>query len=85
MVAHQIDRNQRVDLAWIAAKTAHSVTHCRQIDHGRHAREILHEDSGRPKGDLFPLLAAMLAPSSKGLDVGLSNRSPVLVAQQILQ
>src|SRR6476619_1824367 len=85
MVAHQIDRNQRADLAWITTKNTHSVTHCRQIDHSRHASEILHEDSGRPKGDLFACLAAILAPSSKGLDVGLSDSSAVLVAHQILQ
>ena len=85
MVDHQIDRHQRVDLVGIAAKRLHRVAHRRQIDHRRHAGEVLHQHAGRAKGDFMLVLAAVLHPGGDRLDVGLGHRAAVLVAQQVLQ
>jgi hypothetical protein len=48
VVDHQIDRNQRVDLAGSPPRACR-VAHRGQVDHGRNAGEILHQDAGRAK------------------------------------
>ncbi len=84
MIDHQINRHQRVDLLRIAAKLFHGVAHRGQIDHRRHAGEILHQDARRPKRD-FALGRPGLEPLRDGQDVVLGDRAAVLVAQQVFQ
>ena len=85
VVDDEVDRHQRVDPARIAAEGLHGVAHGGEVDHRRHAGEILHQDAGRPVGDLLLGLAAVVEPGGHGLDVGLGDRAAVLVAQQVLE
>ena len=84
MVDDEIDRNQRIDLARIAAERRHRVTHRREIDDGGHAGEVLHEHARRPEGDFVFFFAAVFRPGGHRLDVLLLDGAAVLVAQQIL-
>ena len=52
VVDHQIDRHQRVDPLGIAAEPLHRAPHGRQIDHRRHAGEVLEDDAGGLERDL---------------------------------
>ena len=47
MVDDQIDRHLRIDLLRIAAELLHGVAHGGEIDHRRHAGEILHQHARR--------------------------------------
>jgi hypothetical protein len=47
VVDDEIDRHQRVDLLGIAAELLHRVAHRGEIDHRRHAGEILHQHARR--------------------------------------
>ena len=85
MIDDEIDRDQRVDAARIAAEALHGVAHGREIDHRRHAGEILHEDARRPEGDLLLDLAAVVEPGRDRFDIGLGDGASVLVAQQVLE
>ena len=85
MVDDEVDRNQRVDLLRIAAKRGHGVAHRREIDHGRHAGEILHQHAGRAIGDLDAGRALVGEPAGDRLDALLGDRAAVLVAQQVLE
>jgi hypothetical protein len=84
MVDDQIDGGERIDLLRVAAQGDHRLAHRRQIDHGGDAGEILHQHTRRAIGDLA-VGALGLQPFGDGLDVGLGDRAPVFVAQQILQ
>ena len=80
VVDHQVDRHQRVDPRRILAEPGHRVAHRREIDHRRHAGEILHQNPRRPVGDL-----AVCPPRRQRLDVGGAHRGAVLVAQEVLE
>ena len=54
VVDHQVDRHQRVDLLRIAAEPLHGASHGRQIDHARHAGEVLQDHPGRLEGHFDP-------------------------------
>ena len=84
VVDDEIDRHQRVDLLGIAAELLHRVAHRGEIDHGRHAGEILHQHARRAEGDLM-LQLALLQPFDDRDDVVLLDRAAVLVAQQVLE
>ena len=85
MVDDEIDRNQRIDLLRIAAKRDHRVAHRGEIDHGRHAGEVLHQHPRRAEGDFVLLFAAIVDPRRDRLDVFLLDRAPVFVAQQVFE
>jgi len=85
VVDDQIDRVQRIDLRRVAAKRRHGVAHGGQVDHRRHAGEVLHQHPGRAEGDLVLDCALVAKPGGHGLEIALGDRDPVLVAQQILQ
>ena len=85
MVDDEIDRHQRVDLARVAAEGLHGVAHGGEIDHRRHAGEVLHQNAGRAVGDLLLGLAAIVEPGGHGLDVGLRDGAAVLEAQKVLE
>ena len=69
VVDNQIDRVQRVDLLRVTAQRLDPVAHGRQIDDRGHAGEILHQHAGRAIGDLARVLAALVSPFRKCLDV----------------
>jgi hypothetical protein len=68
MVDHQIHRHQRVDLFRIAAEMLHGIAHGGEVDHRRHAGEILHQHAGRAERDLA-LRGLGLEPLRDGLNV----------------
>ena len=84
MVDHQIHRHQRIDLFRIAAEMLHGVAHGGEVDHRRHAGEILHQHARRAERDLA-LRGLGLEPLRDGLDVLFRYRAAVFVAQQVLQ
>ena len=85
MVDDEVDRNQRVDLLRIAAERGHGIAHRREIDHRRHAGEILHQHAGRTIGDLDAGRALVGEPAGDRLDALPGDRAAVLVAQQVFQ
>ena len=84
MVDDEIDGRQRIDLLRIALQRRHRVAHRREIDHGRHAGEILHQHPRRPVGD-FAVRGARLQPARDRFYVGGRDRAAVFVPQQILE
>ena len=85
MVDDQVDRNQRIDLIRIAVERDHGVAHCGEIDHRRHAGEVLHQHARRAEGDFVLCLAAIFDPGRDRLDVFLLDAAPVFVAQQVFE
>ena len=84
MVDHQIDGDQRIDLLRIAAELPDGVAHRRQVDDRRYAGKVLHQDAGRPVGDLAGRFA-LLEPGAEGPDIVGGHGAAVFVAQHILQ
>ena len=68
MVDDEIDRHQRIDLLRVAAERGHGVAHRGEIDHRRHAGEILHQHARRAVGDLDAGLALVGQPAGDRLD-----------------
>jgi hypothetical protein len=85
MIDDEVDRDERVDPLGVTAERPHGVAHRREVDDGRHAGEILHEDARGAIRDLALGLAAVEAPGGDCLDVGLGDRAAVLEAQQVLE
>ncbi len=52
VVDHQVGRHQRVDARRVAAHLGHRVAHGRQVDHARHAGEVLQDDPARHEREL---------------------------------
>ena len=52
VVDHQVDRDDRVDALRVAAHARHGRAHGDQVDHRRHAGEVLHDDARRFEGEL---------------------------------
>ena len=84
MIDHQIDRHLRIDLLGVAAEHLHGVAHGREIDHARHAGEVLQQHTPGAERDLA-LGRFGLQPLGDRLDIVLGDRAPVFVAQQVLQ
>ncbi|MNQ68935.1 hypothetical protein D3C85_835070 [compost metagenome] len=84
VVDHQVDRRQRVDLLRVAAGLGHGLAHGGQVDHRRHAGEVLHQYARRAVLDLAFGTAAV-QPVGHGLQIGASDGLAVLPAQQVLQ
>ena len=84
MVDDQVDRHQRIDLLRIGAERGGRVTHRGEVDHRRHAGEILHQHPRRTVGDLM-LGSAGLEPFGDRQDIGFGDGASVLEAQQVLQ
>lgn len=61
VVDHQVHRRQRVDALRVAAGLGHGRAHGRQVDHRRHAGEVLHQHPRRAVLDLA-IGAALLEP-----------------------
>jgi hypothetical protein len=85
VVDDQVDRVQRVDLLGVGAELGHGVAHGGQVDHRRHAGEVLHQHPRRAEADLVFGLALVLDPGGHRFQVGLGDRIAVFMAQQVLQ
>ena len=77
--------DQRVDLLRVAAQRDHRVAHRREVDHRRHAGEVLHQDARRAEGDL--LVGVRASGASRRIASMSSTRdaAAVLEAQQVLE
>ena len=85
VIDDEIDRHQRIDLRRIAAELGHAVAHRGEIDDGRNAGEILHQHASRPEADFLFSLALVVEPFGHRRDIGLGDRTPVLVAQKVFE
>jgi hypothetical protein len=84
VIADEVDRDQRVDFLRVAAQHLHGVAHGGEIDHRRHAGEILHQHARGTKSDLaFGGLG--LEPLRHRLNVFFGDGTAILIAQQIFQ
>ncbi len=84
VVDDEVDGHQRIDLLRIGAELGGRVAHGRQIDHRRHAGEVLHQHARRAILDLV-FRGARLEPFGNGQDIVLLDRAVVLEAQQVLE
>ena len=84
MVDHEIDRRQRIDLVRVAAEMGHGVAHGGEIDHRRHAGEILHQHPRRAERDLAVALLVVEPQRHRPNVVG-GDGAAILVAKQIFQ
>jgi hypothetical protein len=84
VVDDQLGGNQRVDLRSLPAEPFDGVAHGGEVDDGRDAREVLHEDARGSERDLA-LLAGPALPAGEGFDVRGRHRHSVLVAEEVLE
>ncbi|MNM93463.1 hypothetical protein D3C81_1058370 [compost metagenome] len=84
VVDHQVDGGERVDPLRIAAGLGHGVAHGGEVDHRRHAGEVLHQHARRAVLDL-PFGLAFLEPCGEGRKVVAVDRMVVLPAQEVFQ
>jgi hypothetical protein len=84
MVDHQVDRLEWVDPLRAAAEPRDGVAHRGEVDHRRHAGEVLEEDPARSKCDLLLCLVGG-APGGECGDVLRLHEGVVLVAQEVLE
>ena len=84
VVDDELHRRERVDLRGVAAERAHRVAHRGEVDHRRHAREVLEQYPRGSERDLGGRLRAGV-PSGQRLDVARGDAGAVFVAQQVLQ
>ncbi len=83
MVDHKVHGNQRTGELGIGAERLERVAHSRQIDHARHAGEVLKQHAGWSEVDL--LRGSFGVPARDILDVGMSYRARVFETQQVLE
>ena len=74
MVDDEIDFGERIDLFGIAAERLHRIAHRGEIDHRRHAGQVLHQHARGPERD-FAIRGFLLQPAGHRLDVGLRDRT----------
>ena len=84
MVDDQVHVLQGIDTVGPAAQIANGVPHGRQVDDGRHARQVLHQHPRGPEGD-FALGRTARDAFRDGGHVFGGDRHAVFVAQQVLQ
>ena len=86
MVDHQMDRDQRVDLAGITAEFGDCIAHRGQIDHAGHPGEILQQHPRRAILDFVLRGGRVLLPVYQGLDIGRGHcETIVFKPQQVFQ
>jgi hypothetical protein len=75
---------QRVDLVRITTELGHGFSHGREVDDGRHAGEVLHDDTGGGELDLDAGLGLRL-PAHEGADVIGGDVGAVLGPKQVFE
>ncbi len=84
VVDDQVDRDLRVDQRRVAAGAGQRIAHGGQVDHRRHAGEILHQHPSRAKRD-FVVGAVFPEPAEHGQDIVAGDGLAILAAQQVLE
>jgi len=84
MVDDEVHGDPRIDPRRIATHVRHGVPHDGEVDHRRHAGEVLHQDAGRGERDLRIGFGPRV-PTRQRLDVAGTDVHPVLVPQEVLQ
>ena len=84
VVDDELRGNERVDHRRVAAHGGHRVAHRREVDDGRHAREVLHDDARRRERDLLRRLRRRV-PRGERLDVRRGDRAVALRTQEVLE
>ena len=84
VVDDEFRRRQRIDLVGVAAQGRHRVAHRRQIDHCRHAGEILHQHARGGEGD-FLARGGLGVPLGERLDIVTGDVHPVFGTQQVFE
>jgi hypothetical protein len=84
VVDHQLGRDERVDLARVAAQRGHGLAHRGQVHDGRDAGQVLQDDPGRAERDLDVGVGGRV-PLPQGADVRLRDVHAVLGPQQVLE
>jgi hypothetical protein len=84
VVDDQLRGLERVDLLRIAAQHLHGIAHRGQVDHRRHAGEVLHQDASRHPGDLARRLG-LRVPLREELDIVGGDGLAVLIAKEVLE
>ena len=79
VVDHELDRDQRVDAARVAALLVHRIAHRGEIDDAGHAREVLEQHAGGRERDLARRLVGR-DPAGDRLDLRLGA-----VAEDVLE
>ena len=69
----------------VAAERRHGVAHRGEVDHRRHAGEVLHQHARRAEGDLAVAACASSSQAATRADVVGGDGAAVLVAQQVLE
>ena len=83
MVDHQIHGDQRIGEFGVLAKLQEGVAHRCQIDHARHAGEVLQQHAGRHELNFF--LRSARVPPGDVFDVALFHRYAVFVPQKVFE
>ena len=80
VIDHEIDRHERLDDLRIAAESLHRAAHRRQIDHQRHAGEILQNNARDDERNLF-VRRRLRVPVRQRLDIFAPNFLAVAISQ----
>ena len=84
MVDHQFRRKQRIDFLGVAAELAHRLAHCRQVNDGRDAGEVLQQHARGQERNLFRGLCGRL-PVRHGANIVRMHKLSVFLPQQIFE
>ncbi|MNE34588.1 hypothetical protein D3C80_1283160 [compost metagenome] len=84
MVDHQVHGRQRVDPLRVAAGLGHGCAHGGQVDHGRHAGEVLHQYPCRAVLDLA-VGTPLFEPVGQRREVAAGDGLAIFPAQQVFQ
>ena len=83
VVDDEVDGDERVDAAGIAAPAGNRVAHRGQVDDGRDAGQVLHDHARRHEREVR--VRGRLGPRRQGVDVRLGDVLAVDAAQQVLE
>ena len=84
VVDDQLGGNQRVHTLRVASEGLDGIAHGAEIDDGRNAGEVLHEDAGGHVGD-FAAGLGFCVPPGEEFDVGSRDVDAIFAAQQVLE
>ena len=84
MIDHQIHRHQRLDDLGVLAETGDGRAHRRQVHQQGYAGEVLQDDPGHDKRDLFGALLSGL-PLSQGAHMAVGHSPVVAIAHHRFQ